>query len=58
MNMQYQTTAGWSLITSGLTTLLLKVLPGKSAWWGISLLIAGGAVLYLRKNSDEVNSTQ
>ena len=48
--MQYQTTLlGWSLITSGLTTLLLKVIPGNSLWWGIALLIAGGAVLYLKR---------
>ena len=51
--MQYQTTAGWSLITSGLTTLLLKVLPGNSLWWGISFLIIGGATLFVRK-SDSV----
>lgn len=54
--MQYQTTAGWSLITSGLTTLLLKVLPGNSLWWGIALLIAGVAVLYLKKNTDAINA--
>ena len=56
--MQYQTTAGWSLITSGLTTLMLKVLPGNSLWWGIALLIVGGAILYLKKNSDVINSTK
>lgn len=48
--MQYQTTAGWSLITSGLTTLLLKVLPGNSLWWGIAFLAIGGVILYVRKN--------
>ena len=53
--MQYQTTAGWSLITSGLTTLLLKVLPGNSLWWGIALLIIGGVILFVRK-TDVVNS--
>ena len=47
--MQYQTTAGWSLISSGLTTLLLKVLPGNSLWWGIALLIVGVTVLFIRK---------
>lgn len=51
--MQYQTTAGWSLITSGLTTLLLKVIPGNSLWWGISFLIIGSTVLFVRK-SDSV----
>lgn len=54
--MQYQTTLGWSLITSGLTTLLLKVLPGNSLWWGIALLVAGVATLYLKKNSDVIDS--
>ncbi|MEM7593222.1 MAG: hypothetical protein AAF383_17200 [Cyanobacteria bacterium P01_A01_bin.83] len=53
--MQYRTTAGWSLITSGLTTLLLIVLPGKSLWWGISFLIIGSIVLFV-KNNDVVNS--
>ena len=53
--MQYQTTAGWSLITSGLTTLLLKVLPGNSLWWGIGFLIIGSVVLVVRK-SDLANS--
>ena len=56
--MQYQTTAGWSLITSGLTTLLLKILPGNSLWWGIGFLIIGAAILYLKKNSDLINSTK
>ena len=48
--MQYRTTAGWSLITSGLTTLLLKVLPGNSLWWGIAFLAIGGAILFIRKS--------
>ena len=51
--MQYQTTTGWSLITSGLTTLLLIVLPGKSLWWGFAFLIIGSGILYARK-SDSV----
>ncbi len=53
--MQYQTTVGWSLLSSGLTTLLLKVLPGDSLWWGIGLLALGGVVLFVRK-SDVANS--
>ena len=56
--MQFQTTAGWSLITSGLTTLLLKVLPGDSLWWGIALLVVGGVILYLKNNSDAINSDE
>ena len=48
--MAYQTTVGWSLLTSGLVTLLLYVLPGDSLWWGIGLLIAGLVVLYVRRD--------
>ena len=48
--MEYQTTVGWSLVSSGLTTLLLKILPGKSLWWGIALLAIGGVVLFVRKS--------
>ena len=48
--MVYQTTVGWSLLTSGLVTLLLYVLPGDSLWWGIGLLVAGLVVLYIRRD--------
>lgn len=48
--MTYQTTVGWSLLTSGIVTLLLVLLPGDSLWWGIGLLIAGLAVLYVRRD--------
>lgn len=54
--MQYQTTVGWSLITSGLTTLFLKAIPFDSLWWGISFLAVGGVVLYLRKESDVIEN--
>lgn len=47
--MAYQTTVGWSLLTSGLVTLLLVLLPGRSLWWGVSLLVAGVLVLYIRR---------
>jgi hypothetical protein len=46
--MTYQTTIGWSLISSGLVTLLLTVLPGDSVWWGIGLLVLG-IVIFLRR---------
>ena len=46
--MAYQTTIGWSLFTSGIVTLLLAFLPGDSVWWGVGLLVVGGAILYLR----------
>lgn len=48
--MAYQTTAGWSLVSSGIVTLLLNVLPGDSVWWGLGLLVAGIVVLYVRRD--------
>lgn len=48
--MAYQTTLGWSLLTSGLVTMLLFVLPGDSVWWGIGLLLAGLAILAIRRD--------
>ncbi|WP_435181637.1 hypothetical protein [Halorussus sp. AFM4] len=47
--MTYQTTMGWSLVSSGVVTLLLAFLPGDSIWWGVGLLIAGIAMLYVRQ---------
>jgi hypothetical protein len=46
--MGYNTTVGWSLLSSGIVTLILNVLPGDSMWWGFLLLGLGIAVLYLR----------
>lgn len=48
--MTYQTTVGWSLVSSGIVTLILNVLPGDSIWWGLGLLVAGLAVLYVRRD--------
>lgn len=47
--MAYQTTIGWSLVTSGIVTFLLTILPGDSVWWGAGLLVAGIAMLYVRQ---------
>ncbi len=47
--MKYRNTIGWSLISSGLTTLLLKILPGDSLLWGIGLLIVGITIFFLRR---------
>lgn len=47
--MTYRTAAGWSLVSSGIVTLLLKALPGDSLWWGVGLLVVGIAVLYVRQ---------
>lgn len=56
--MAYQTTLGWSLLTSGIVTLVLYWLPGDSIWWGIGLLVAGLVVLYIRRDdvSDAVEA--
>jgi hypothetical protein len=44
----HRTTVGWLLLTSCFITLLLKVLPGDSFWWGLLLIAAGMAVLFAR----------
>lgn len=46
--MTYRTTIGWSLISSGIVTLVLTVLPGDSVWWGIGLLVLGIAIFLWR----------
>ena len=48
--MAYQTTIGWSLLSSGIVTLILAAIPGDSVWWGVALLLLGIAVLYIRRN--------
>jgi hypothetical protein len=47
--MTYQTTAGWSLLSSGIVTLLLKILPWDSLWWGLLFIVLGVALLYVRQ---------
>jgi len=47
--MAYRTTVGWSLVSSGIVTLLLKLLPYDSLYWGILLLVVGVAVLVYRQ---------
>jgi len=46
--MSSDTTIGWSLFTSGGVTLLLKVLPYDSLYWGIGLLVLGLVVMSRR----------
>ncbi|WP_440763845.1 hypothetical protein [Natronorubrum sp. DTA7] len=46
--MTYQTTIGWSLFSSGIVTLILKLMPGDSLWWGLLLLALGAIILYIR----------
>lgn len=47
--MSYQTTFGWSLVSSGVVTLLLEALPGPSLWWGIGFLVLGIMTLWVRQ---------
>lgn len=48
--MAYQTTVGWSLLTSGVVSIVLWLIPGDSLWWGIGLLALGLVVLYIRRD--------
>ena len=48
--MTYQTTIGWSLLSSGLVSIALWAVPGDSLYWGIGLLVLGIAVLIVRRN--------
>jgi hypothetical protein len=48
--MTYRTTFGWSLVSSGLVTLVLEAVPGSSLLWGLLLLVAGIGVLYVRQS--------
>lgn len=48
--MAYQTTIGWSLVTSGIVSLVLWLVPGDSVWWGVGLLVIGIVVLYIRRD--------
>ena len=47
--MAYRTTLGWSLVSSGIVTLLLGFLPGSDLFWGILLLVVGMVTLYIRQ---------
>lgn len=53
--MQYRTTVASSLITSGIVTLLLTILPGNSVWWGIGLLIIGISIFFIKRNDNLPN---
>ena len=44
----YRTTLGWSLLSSGIVTLILKLMPFDSLWWGLLLIVAGVAVMMYR----------
>jgi hypothetical protein len=47
--MAFRTTLGWSLLSSGVVTLLLAALPGSDTFWGLSLVTLGLVVLYRRQ---------
>jgi len=47
--MAYQTTIGWSILTSGIVTLVLGFLPGSDLFWGVLLLLVGAALLLYRQ---------
>jgi len=47
--MAFRTTLGWSLISSGIVTLVLGVLPGGDLLWGLLLLALGVAALLYRQ---------
>ena len=47
--MAYRTTLGWSLVSSGIVTLLIDFFPGDSVWWGIGFLVLGVVLLYVRQ---------
>ena len=46
--MSSQTTLGWSLITSGIVTIVIGFLPGPDLFWG-ALLLVSGLLVYLRQ---------
>ncbi|AEN05584.1 hypothetical protein Halar_1875 [halophilic archaeon DL31] len=48
--MAYQTTIGWSLLTSGIVSIILWLIPGDSVWWGAGLLVLGLVMLYIRRD--------
>lgn len=47
--MTYRTTIGWSLITSGIVSIILAYLPYPSFYWGIALLVVGIVVFATRR---------
>jgi len=47
--MTYRTTLGWSLLTSGIVTLVIGFLPLGDFFWGALLLALGAVVLLVRQ---------
>jgi integral membrane sensor domain MASE1 len=46
--MSQRTTIGWSLFSSGITAIVLTILPYPSWWWGVALIIIGVIVMSRR----------
>lgn len=46
--MSQRTTIGWSLFSSGITAIVLTILPYPSWWWGVALIIVGVIVISRR----------
>jgi hypothetical protein len=42
-------TLGWSLVSSGIVTLVIGLLPFPDLFWGLLLLVAGVLTLYVRQ---------
>lgn len=47
--MSYKTTFGWSLVSSGIVTLFIGILPGPDLFWGVALLVLGVVTLLVRQ---------
>ena len=47
--MAYRKTLGWSLVSSGVVTLVIGLLPGPDLFWGIALLVLGAVTLLVRE---------
>lgn len=47
--MAIRSTIGWSLVSSGIVTLLLAFLPFPSVYWGVALLLAGVLIFVTRR---------
>jgi len=47
--MAFRTTLGWSLVSSGVVTLVLGVLPGGDLLWGLLFVAFGIATLLYRQ---------
>jgi hypothetical protein len=48
--MSSRTALGWSLLSSGVVTLGLTLLPGGDLWWGVGFCLLGLAVFYTGRN--------